>query len=161
MCFVLIIVISFIATDIWHDQQHWVLNKSCVHQPGGRDHVIPPSTLLRRVPLRMLANHRLSGLSPAFSSTCYILLSPEGNQPPAASRLPLAKCILNPSCAADLTCVIACSGQKDESSCQWLGDEWKISPPLGCDNDIKQPNNHETNHQMVQDFFSIHSIFWY
>eukprot|EP00435_Cladocopium_sp_Y103_P046290 s361_g13.t1 len=33
-------------------------------------------------------------------------------------QLPLAKCILNPSCAADLTCVIACSGQKDESSCQ-------------------------------------------
>jgi len=33
-------------------------------------------------------------------------------------QLPLAKCILNPSCAADLTCVIACSGQPDESSCQ-------------------------------------------
>lgn len=36
-------------------------------------------------------------------------------------RLPLAKCILNPSCAADLTCVIACSGRPDESTCQILG----------------------------------------
>jgi len=33
-------------------------------------------------------------------------------------QLPLAKCILDPSCAADLTCVIACSGRPDESSCQ-------------------------------------------
>lgn len=40
-------------------------------------------------------------------------------------RLPLAKCILNPSCAADLTCVIACSGRPDESTCQQLA--WSLS----------------------------------
>ena len=44
--------------------------------------------------------------------------------PFSARRLPLAKCILNPSCAADLTCVIACSGQPDESSCQHLGKKF-------------------------------------
>ena len=52
--------------------------------------------------------------------------------PFSARRLPLAKCILNPSCAADLTCVIACSGQPDESSCQQLGEKVWERTVLRC-----------------------------
>mmetsp|Transcript_57903 Transcript_57903/g.148950 ORF Transcript_57903/g.148950 Transcript_57903/m.148950 type:complete len:479 (+) Transcript_57903:2-1438(+) len=33
-------------------------------------------------------------------------------------QVPLAKCVLNPNCAANLTCIIACSGSPDEKSCQ-------------------------------------------
>eukprot|EP00441_Pelagodinium_beii_P033029 CAMPEP_0197638462 /NCGR_PEP_ID=MMETSP1338-20131121/13383_1 /TAXON_ID=43686 ORGANISM="Pelagodinium beii, Strain RCC1491" /NCGR_SAMPLE_ID=MMETSP1338 /ASSEMBLY_ACC=CAM_ASM_000754 /LENGTH=462 /DNA_ID=CAMNT_0043211045 /DNA_START=95 /DNA_END=1483 /DNA_ORIENTATION=- len=33
-------------------------------------------------------------------------------------QVPLAKCILDPSCAANLTCIIACAGSPDESACQ-------------------------------------------
>jgi len=33
-------------------------------------------------------------------------------------QLPLAKCILDPKCAIDLSCIISCSGRPDEASCQ-------------------------------------------
>lgn len=33
-------------------------------------------------------------------------------------RAELAKCVLNPNCAANLTCILGCTGDKDESSCQ-------------------------------------------
>ena len=33
-------------------------------------------------------------------------------------QIPLAKCVLNPNCAANLTCIIACSGQQSEKECQ-------------------------------------------
>ncbi|CAK9088647.1 unnamed protein product [Durusdinium trenchii] len=54
-------------------------------------------------PWSAVADENLARVAPCLLSKC---------------QLPLAKCILNPSCAADLTCVIACSGQPDESSCQ-------------------------------------------
>mmetsp|Transcript_135559 Transcript_135559/g.343007 ORF Transcript_135559/g.343007 Transcript_135559/m.343007 type:complete len:377 (+) Transcript_135559:1721-2851(+) len=33
-------------------------------------------------------------------------------------QVPLAKCVLNPACAANLTCIIGCTGAKDEKTCQ-------------------------------------------
>jgi len=33
-------------------------------------------------------------------------------------QIPLAKCVLNPNCAANLTCIIACAGQPNEKECQ-------------------------------------------
>jgi len=33
-------------------------------------------------------------------------------------QVPLAKCVLNPACAANLTCIIGCSTQPNEKSCQ-------------------------------------------
>lgn len=36
----------------------------------------------------------------------------------SSCQLPLAKCIANPICAADLTCILGCTTAKDEASCQ-------------------------------------------
>ena len=166
MFFVLIIVISFIATDIWHDQT--ALNsekKVCINQVVGIMS-FPPQLCSATCRCECWQNHRLSGLSPAFSSTCYILLSPEGNQPPVASRLPLAKCILESqlcseriwpasSPAVGKRMSLAASGL---ATTKWMED----LPTLGM---LKTSNNpiimRLTIYQMVQDFFSIHSIFWY
>jgi len=49
------------------------------------------------------SSSRMSAVAPCLLSKC---------------QLPLAKCVLNPACAANLTCIIGCTGAPDEKTCQ-------------------------------------------
>eukprot|EP00931_Biecheleriopsis_adriatica_P115429 TRINITY_DN91213_c0_g1_i1.p1 TRINITY_DN91213_c0_g1~~TRINITY_DN91213_c0_g1_i1.p1 ORF type:complete len:518 (+),score=106.47 TRINITY_DN91213_c0_g1_i1:63-1556(+) len=61
-------------------------------------------TLIGRPSLSVAADSKsLSAVAPCLLSKC---------------QVPLAKCILNPNCAADLACILSCTGRPDESSCQ-------------------------------------------
>jgi len=49
------------------------------------------------------APESLAGVAPCLLQKC---------------QAPLAKCLLSPSCAADLTCILGCQGQKDIGACE-------------------------------------------
>uniref|UniRef100_A0A7S4WHS9 VDE lipocalin domain-containing protein n=1 Tax=Alexandrium monilatum TaxID=311494 RepID=A0A7S4WHS9_9DINO len=54
-------------------------------------------------PTLVSADSKLATVAPCLLSKC---------------QLPLAKCVLNPNCAANLTCIIGCSNLPDEKTCQ-------------------------------------------
>jgi len=62
------------------------------------------AALLLLAPLVAVADSsRMAAVAPCLLSKC---------------QVPLAKCVLNPNCAANLTCIISCTGSPNEKACQ-------------------------------------------
>lgn len=147
MFFVLIIVISFIATDIWHDQQHWVLKKIvCINQVVGIMS-FPPQFCSATCRCECWQTTGWVDFLQRFPQPAIFCYPPRGiSRPwhpgfpwPSASWIPAVQRIWPASSpAVGKRMSLAASGLATTSG-------WKISPPWDA-KDIKQPNNHETNH---------------